>query len=95
MTNIHIQLSNSTPILITGVNNLFTTASFWGYKSFTSGVPNNNTNPVYVGIASGQLPIVIGTGSYFNWTLHLNQGESLNNFWVKGTSGDGLYLISY
>lgn len=96
MDKVFVLLTDTNPTRVTGQSTLFKTASFWGYKSFTNGIPNNNTSTVYVGVAnSGELPIVINTGSYFNWTLHPIQAESLSNFWVKGTSGDGLYIVSY
>lgn len=95
MTRIQVSLQDSNPKQVTGDAVLFKTASFFGVKSFTNGVPNANGADVYVGVFSGELPITVSSGSYFNWTLHPNQAESLHNFWVKGTSGDGLYIISY
>lgn len=96
MTRKHIIFSaTNTPQRISGADFLFKTASFWGYKSFVSGVPTANSANAYVGFTTGELPMTIGTGSYFNWTVHPNQAESLYNMWTQGSSGDGVYLIAY
>lgn len=97
MSNFLVSLTSSQPQVVTSSGDLlFKTVSFWGYRGFdASGLPLPNTNVVYVGVESGKLPIAINSGSYFNWTLHPNQRESLANFWIRGATNDGLYLISY
>ena len=99
MNSIFVTFSSAQPqkVSTTGSQDYhFNTFTAWGYKSWTaSGLPVANTAPVYMGVDSGKLSMAINTGSYFNWTLHPNQKESLSNIWVKGDVGDGVYLISY
>lgn len=80
---------------ITGVNTLFSLATFWGYKAFVSGIPTNNSSSINVGPNPTNLPMNISSGSYFSWTLNSHLAEDLSNFYFRGTSGDGVYFIGY
>lgn len=87
--------ASNTPQPITGSTSRFSTAIMWGYKGFTTGAPQDNTNTIYIGLESGRLPIAVATGSYFNWSLQPSLREVVNNFWIRGASGDGVYIVSY
>lgn len=102
MQNVKINFINGTPIRLTGVNTPFKQAIFIGVSGFIAGVPVNNTNPVFMGITSGELPISIGTGA--SYTLNLPVLDTLENLWFKGTpgptgvsgvltTGDGVYAL--
>ncbi len=72
----------------------FTSATFFGYKSFTpSGFPINNTQPVYFGISSAQLPFIVTTGSKV--VCDGGRRDSLANYYFQGVSGDGVYVLAY
>lgn len=85
------------PIEITGISTRFVTATFFAINAFTSsGTPIYNSGNIYLGINSGQLPIVLATGSYFNYNLNPPfVAENLFNFWINGQNGDGVYVIYY
>lgn len=75
----------------------FTTATFWAYKDFSAnGIAIFNSGTIYIGMESGKLPIAVAAGDYFNWTLDAkNQSDSLSNFWLRGQTGDGVYVVYY
>jgi hypothetical protein len=96
MDSLLVQLAlANTAQKVTGVSTPYKTASFFGYKSFSAGVPQNNSATVYLGFKSGELPIAVPTGQRVEWNLLSTQGDNLNNFWVQGASGDSVYIISY
>ena len=72
----------------------FTKAVIWGYKSFVTGTPENNTANVYFGLETGALPIQVATGALVNWSPDPNQ-ECIQNFFAKGATNDGFYMIIY
>lgn len=89
-------LTNNTATRITTSSDyFFNSAVFFGWKSFSNGSPTYNTGSLYIGTSENQLPILLTTGSSFNWTLPEKQKENLHNFWYKGWSGDGVYVIMY
>lgn len=74
----------------------FNTATFWGYKSFTTGGNAvNNVSDLRIGFSSGSYPIVVSSGNFFNWSLPEHKNEDLNNVWIKGAAGDGVYINYY
>lgn len=96
MTLLKNLTATNVPQLITGTNINFNTATFWGYSSFhVSGFPVNNTNRVFVGVNSGQCFIPVATGASYNFTLGQPTRENIQNFWLIGTSGDGVFVSFY
>ena len=74
----------------------FNKATFWGISGFVNSLPINNTGgAVCVGTIAGQLPAVIKTGDFINWTMPEKKVEIIDNMFTKGISGDGLYIVSY
>jgi hypothetical protein len=73
----------------------FNRITFWGYKGFTGGIPISNSSGVYLGITTGSLPIYVGAGTSNNITLDLGKGDSLQNYYCAGSSGDGLYYMGW
>ncbi len=97
MTNLIVAFadSNSAQQLTTTGNLYFRNMSVFAHKSFTNGMPTPNTNGIYVGFASGQLPIQITGGGSYTLELQSNQKESLSNIWIRGNTSDGAYIISH
>ncbi len=90
--------SANIPTRITGElsSKLFSTASFWGLKSFNiSGIPINNLSTVYLGLNSGETFIPLTTGASYTYTLPASKYETLSNFWVNGNTGNSLYINFY
>lgn len=67
--------------------------TFFGFKSFTTGAPNNNTGPIYIGTNTNELPVQINSGNSYNWNT--TNKENLSNFWVRGAANDGVYIVAY
>ena len=96
MPRIFIPINTSyVPVNITGSPTLFRYANFYAYKGFTvSGLPINNTNPIYIGLNSGEAAIQVSTGQYTTRIIQTqNERDNLQAYWVQGLSGDGLYAI--
>lgn len=85
------------PQQVTGIvdNGLLGSVVFFGYTSYNTGSPVNNTGTVYVGNSSGFLPFPLTSGSFFNWDAPGNAKENLNNFWIKGSLNDGVGIVYY
>lgn len=78
-----------------GTGVLFNRAVFFPIRSFTAGIPTYNSGSMYIGFTSAALPIVMSTGTAFNWEMEPRALEDIKNFWFKGTSGDGAYVVTY
>lgn len=95
MTKLLPILVNTLPMQVTGDSTLFKHLTVFGYKGFTaSGVPLNNSAPVYLGLASGESPFAIATGASLSYNVQPNS-LSLSNLWLQGAgSNDGAYIIA-
>jgi hypothetical protein len=80
-------------VQLTGDNIAFNTLTVWGYKSFVSGAPTNNSFPAYVGLDSNFLPIQVSGATPFTLTLPNRQFNTLSNVYVRCSSGDGVYAL--
>lgn len=90
-------LATTEPEQVSSTPQNFTTATFWGYKGFSAnGIAIFNSGTIYLGMDSGHYPISVTAGDYFNWSLDSKvQGENLSNFWLRGQTGDGCYVVYY
>lgn len=89
-------ITGALPQKLTNTSNLITEATFYGFSGFLSGMGRNNTATVYVGLESGRLPIQVATGLSAAFRIDTPDHtlkEDLSNFWIKGTSGNALYVI--
>lgn len=78
---------------ITATPTFFQRATFFGYKSFSSGTPTDNAGTVNIGIGSTYLPWELTAGSELNITAPVGQKLDLSAFYVKGTSTDGVHYL--
>lgn len=85
-------------LVATSVPNSKTTARYatlWGYKAFSSGVPTNNTNTVYIGYGGTYHPIVLTAGG--EKTIQLPEGVTDFHDWhiiTPSGSGDGVFVVA-
>lgn len=82
---------------ITGVSLQFSSATFFAVSgAHPNGRLLPNTSNIYIGIKSGQLPLLISSGNSYNWNIEPKaQKDDLSNFWVNGAVNDGVYVIYY
>ena len=81
---------------MTTSSNVVDMIEFFPIKSFTTGVTLTNTATMFVGLETGALPYLVPTGGSLTLNYSSN-GEKQNtqNFFLRGTNGDGYYIISY
>lgn len=78
------------------LTNYFFSAVMFGYKTFVNGVPTANSSGLYVGFnGPDQLPIIIPTGSFFNYEPPIAYKDRFSNVWINGASGDGIFMMAY
>lgn len=96
MLNTFIPLSgNFQRILSVSYGNNFKSFVAFGYSGFTGGLPVDNTNTAYIGYETGKLPYTVSAGSYATIDVPGKGRDNLSNLWIKGASGDGLFVIAY
>lgn len=69
----------------------FRKAFFYGYKSFTSGVPTANTGALNVGKSATYLPDIVNPGEAIWIEAPLGTKFRLADINFKGAAGDGLF----
>jgi hypothetical protein len=87
--------SNTAQRINSTIRTPFTAVSFWGYSGFLNNVPLSNTGSVYVGSQSGILPIEVTAGGTAGITLTDKTRDNLYNYWVGGSTSDGLYYMAW
>ncbi len=92
---VNFNSTNSAVRITDTPHNYFNRITFWGYKSFATGIPIFNSNVVYIGLSTGCLPIAIATGDFTSITLDDRIKNSLKSYYTIGTSGDGLYYMGW
>lgn len=98
MKTIFVPLSgNPQRIVATSSNNSFCAFTAFGFSGFVNSAPLDNTATAYLGYETGRMPLEITAGSYVSvdTAYTAKQKDNLYNFWARGTSGDGLYIIVY
>lgn len=82
---------------VTGASygNNFRSLVAFGYSGFTGGYPVSNVGTSYLGYNTGALPYSVSAGSYASIDVPWKKLDNLNNLWMKGTSGDSLYIVVY
>ena len=90
-------ITSSAPVQVTGDNTFCSYATFFAYSGFIGGVPQPNVGTLYLCTESTRFPVVISkSGNYvFNAPKYQNTKDLLQNFWVSGTAGDGVYVWFY
>ncbi len=86
-------LSGTSAEQITATQTHFQRITFFGYKSFSSGTPTDNTGTVNIGIGSTYLPWELTAGAELNITAPVGQKLDLSTFYLKGSSGDGVHYV--
>lgn len=87
---------SNVPQQVTGlpVPSFFADLKILGIKGFVaSGYPLNNAGQVNFGFKSGECPIPVTTGQYFTLVNRRDEIGVLDNLWIVGSQGDGLYII--
>ncbi len=90
-------ITSSAPTQLTGVNTFIKGATFYGFSGFIGGVPQPNIGTLYLGPEPTRFPIVINRSGNHAFTTpqgsHIK--ENLTNFWVSGSTNDGVYVWYY
>ena len=73
----------------------FRSATFFGFRSFSGGVGVENAGAVRLGVSVQALPVALEPGDELTWTPPGGTQETLNNIWMKGAAGDGVYVMYY
>ncbi len=74
----------------------FQRITFFGIKALTGTSLTANVGSVYFGVVTGKLPITIGAGGEYSYTVPVGQKEDLYNIFVQAaTANDGVYYIAY
>lgn len=74
----------------------FKIATLYGFKAFSSGAGTNNVGNVLIGWNATELPETLTPGGKLTIQLPANTGQDdLNNIWLQGTDGDGVYAVLY
>jgi hypothetical protein len=95
MNEIFITYSGNGPQKLNYDRDTFSRLTLWGYSGFIAGAPQNNSATIHVGFNTERLGITIPTGGDISITMPDNEREDLRNFWISGTSGDGVWGIEY
>ncbi len=97
MPRTSINITNfNTPQQVTTSQTLVRNLTFFGYSGFNnSGIAINNAGTVFIGnFSSGEFPMSVGAGSSFQYTITTaSERENLANWWIRGATLDGVYII--
>lgn len=83
------------PQAYTGTPFSFNTATFFGYKGWTNNTGIANSGAINFGPNSTYLPISLLQGDSVTFQLPGITKESITNFYFRGVSGDGVFILAY
>ena len=90
-------VTSNIPQLLSGVSGndgLASSVRVFPVASYSTGRPVWNGNVAYLGTtSSGFLPIILNTGTVVDLPISIK--DNIDNFWVRGTAGDGVSLLYY
>lgn len=81
---------------LSSTDKTFNQAIIWGYSSFSTGIPTDNSQPIYLGTETGKLPIKVAVGTPFSLSLtDKDTQDNISNWYAAGTSGDGVCFYAW